>query len=268
MANQTPLDLPVPEDRMARIHTLAYDLAYGVIYKLWENYFRRYDDTLTARLRPDADKLNIYFLQKWWTSKEENAENYIGIPDIASVARFMDIPSVDLLVTFQYLEEENGNYYRLTEKAFMLLERTPPSSIFISYNRSQSGAFALLVLTVLQRVGLNPFLDIRDIALGDEWHGLIKDEVKRREVFICLIGPNTLASPYVQREIGWATEDKEKKRIISIFHSGLNPENLKGGEFEDLLKLNYIRVKDDETAIDYQNALDQLLNYFGRTLQR
>ncbi|MCQ3932246.1 MAG: hypothetical protein DPW16_17490 [Chloroflexi bacterium] len=255
MANQTPLDLPVPEDPIAQIHALAYDLAYGAINNKWSSIFDVADNQF-VNTEDTSEDLNSYLTVKWK----------------------LDYPNIEFLDVLNYLRkishriaiskidgrQVSVDCYRITDKAISLLEKAFPASIFISYNRQQSSVFALLILQTLKQEGLGVFLDIRNIAPGDNWHGLIEEEVKKRENFICLLGPDTLQSPYVRKEIRWAAQDKDKKRIIPIFHNNFKPEDFKDEEFQDLLTYNAIVVT-EETAIAYESALLQLLNYFGRT---
>ncbi len=256
MENQTPLDLPAPEDPIARIHALAYDLAYGAVNGKWPLLFDITHNQF-AYTYDISDDLNSYLMNKW---------------------RF-SYPDTEFLVVLGYLRKISDKTttlktvgsqihvecYRITEKALLLLEKAPPTSIFISYNRQQSSPFALLVLNVLKKEGLEAFLDIKSIAPGDDWHGVIENEVKKRENFIVLLNRTALKSKYVRQEIRWAIEGNPAKYIIPIFHGGLKPKNFKDDEFQELLTKNAIIVE-QETAIAYESALLQLLNYFGRTL--
>ncbi len=258
---QSLIDLPIPNDRILQVHAFAYDLAFGAIQGYWSPLFEisegEFIDSKEASKGSDFYK----YIWKKWQARSEDDE--FGIIEYDVLLH----PEVQLMISFGYLEEVDNVYKylcRLTDKAISLLGKTPPASIFISYNRRQSSAFALLLLSLLKKEGLEAFLDIRSIAPGDDWHGLIEGEVKKRENFIVLLNRTTLKSKYVRQEIRWAIEKGSSKRIIPIFHGGLKPKNFKDDEFQELLAKNAI-VVEQETAIAYESALLQLLNYFGRT---
>lgn len=269
MPIQNPHDLPAPKDKVSRIHAFAYDLAYGAVNGLWDSLF----EANGGRFADEDSKfsgLAGYLSKKW--EIEVIVDSYVD-PETGKeevlINDFLDYPSIQLLVSYGYFQpvpfsDSGGEYYRLTEKAFSQLEKPPSASVFISYNRRQSSTFALLILNVFKKEGLEAFLDVRNIAPGDDWHGLIEEEVKKRENFIVLLNRITLKSKYVRQEIRWAIESGTAKRIIPIFHGGLKPKNFKDDEFQELLAKNAIIVE-QETAIAYESALLQLLNYFGRT---
>ncbi|GIK66499.1 MAG: hypothetical protein BroJett018_42930 [Chloroflexota bacterium] len=249
-----PFKLPIPDDVKARPRAFAYDLAYGAIYGYWKPVLAVVKNTnlIESDYPGSGETLLNYLLHKW-----------------VNVDLRIDHPSIQLLTIYGYLEYAgninlNKESYRLTQKALALVEYAPPTSIFISYNRRQSSPFALLILNLFKTEGIEAFLDIRSIAPGDDWHGLIEEEVKKRENFIVLLNRSTLRSKYVRQEIRWAIESGTSKRVIPIFHGGLKPKNFKDDEFQELLTKNAIIVE-QETAIAYESALLQLLNYFGRT---
>jgi hypothetical protein len=175
-------------------------------------------------------------------------------------------PSADLLVSFGYLnwleERESGtNVYILNGKAFALLEKpTAPPSVFISYRRNQSSALGLLIVARLKAVGIeNPFIDM-NIDPGDEWHALLEKTVRQSQYVIALIGPGTLESPYVRRELDWAARTPGAQ-IIPIWHNGYAGE---GETPEALSSKNAIRIK-EESAEEYELAVIKLLNRLGYT---
>jgi hypothetical protein len=119
-----------------------------------------------------------------------------------------------------------------------------------------------LILARLQMVGLDPFLDLKDLAPGEHWHARLEDEVKSREHFLCLVAPDTLQSEYVRQEIEWA--QKHGKRTIPIWHTGFRPSDTDYTGFKDFLNSNAIIVE-NENVKAYNNAVLEILNYFGMT---
>ena len=168
----------------------------------------------------------------------------------------------DLLRTNGFLDSE----VRLTKLAFDLLETTEPSTIFISYRRAESSAFALLVLARLKHEGLEPFLDMA-LEPGENWHAGLKERIQSRDYFILLLGKTTLASPYVIKEIEWALE--KDLAIIPIWQPNFE---FSAGEWPDLSEplkhklsnTHTIRVL-EENPLEYDKAMTELLNRFGIT---
>jgi hypothetical protein len=245
---------PLPDQPIQRVTALARDLAEGAANGLWSTKFAvisaRYVETLWQSyldFEPGEEiPLNRYITEKWHDN----------------------LPLGELLVSFGYFVVESFSdsrdryTYLLTDKAFQLLQQPMPTSIFISYSRKQSSAFSLLVLARLQMVGLDPFLDLKDLAPGEQWHARLESEVNAREHFICLVAPGTLESPYVRQEIEWAM--KHKKRTIPIWHNGFQPSDSDYTGFKDFLNSNAIIVE-NENVKAYNNAVLEILNYFGMT---
>ena len=163
----------------------------------------------------------------------------------------------------------------LTTEAFGLLAEAPPFNVFISYKRSESSAFALLVSHKLHERGLVPFVDMA-IKVGEKWHGELHQRIKDCDYFIVLLGRNTLKSEMTIKEIKWAIQHKEQsenegdeKKIIPIWHRGFNVSHKKWACVDEAVKdeikeTNAIRVK-DESASGYNTAIVELLNRFGIT---
>jgi hypothetical protein len=244
-----PLQEPVPEGTLQRVRAVTVDLAYGASEGFWapEYSISRSSSGETWFIHDSGSSTNDW-QRKWGES----------------------LPPANLLVSFGYSEIiRSGQFddtYLLTEKAFSLLEQPIPTSIFISYRRQESSAFALLVLARLKALGLEPFLDV-NIEPGDEWHPELEAEVNRRENFICLVGPKTLESEYVRREITWALA--ANARIIPIWHNGFD-----GTKVADIRKhypglgpfldMQAIKVEREDTDA-YQSVITRLLNRFGVT---
>lgn len=245
-----PLEDPRPDDPIRSVHAFARDLAYGVSVGLSSTEFGivRFGSGASAWYSTEGGG-DLIFLEAKWQDK---------------------FPYPSLLVSFEYLEplgtyaEGGTELYRLTAKAFALLEQPHPASIFISYRRGESSAFALLLLARFRSMGQEPFLDL-NIEPGSEWHAQLEQEVKSREYFICLIGPSTLESEYVREEIAWALA--AKARIIPIWHNGFGDAALTEmqARYADLAGFfgkQAIKVE-QENPVTYEGAITQLLNRFG-----
>jgi hypothetical protein len=243
---QNPLELPPPDDSLERIHTLARDLAWGAINKMWGAVISVTPHGVfwLGYSSESSERIEAYLESKWR-----------GNP-----------PSPDFLIAFGYLafkkEANYGTDYLLTEKAFQLLEKPISTKAFISYNRAESSAFALLILARLKAAGIDVFLDLTGLTPGEDWRERLENEVKTREHFICLVGPQTLASSYMRDEIAWALESG--RHTIPIWHNEFRLNMGDHSELANFLNKNAIIVE-NENAKAYNNAVIELLNYFGFT---
>lgn len=226
----------LPQNPMARIRTLAKELAEGAVELCWGTVIRNFRGQLIDQ------NINTYIERRW----EAN------------------IPHLGLLVNNDYLREE-GNDVFITRAAFELLDEAEPTNIFISYKRSESSAFALLVLARLKAAGLEPFLDLA-LVPGENWSDGLRTRIGQYDHLIVLLGQETLKSEVVLQEIQWALE--AGLSIIPIWHNGFKyqsgawdvPPNVD----EALSRRHTIRVL-EESALAYNNAIVELLNRFGIT---
>lgn len=232
---------PLPANPMARVRTLAKELAEGAAEKVWGIAIYSFRGAI------NDSEVNTYLAERWG----DNA------------------PSVGLLVSNDFIRVVQDNTQQaqlfITKSAFDLLDITEPASIFISYRREDSSAFALLILARLKAEGLNAFLDLT-IQPGDNWREHIKAEIQSRENFVLLLGGQTLTSEVVSQEVKWALE--AGKNIMPIWH---NRFKYTPGEFRidaeidrTLQDVHTIRVL-EESALAYNNAIVELLNRFGVT---
>lgn len=226
----------LPNNPMGRVRTLAKELAEGAVEGMWGADIRTFRGSIT----------------------DENVQFYLGHRWDGQ------FPNLLLLVTNGYLQSDTNTIY-LTKAAFDLLDEAEPSSIFISYRRSDSSAFALLVLARLKAAGLDAFLDLT-LEPGEEWQKGLQNRIQSREYFVLLLGKETLISSVVRQEILWAIE--AGTNIIPIWHSGFS---YKTGawdvppEIDQVLTFTHtIRVL-EESALAYNNAIVELLNRFGLT---
>ncbi|MAS32850.1 MAG: hypothetical protein CL610_02510 [Anaerolineaceae bacterium] len=228
---------PLPQNPLARIRTLAKELAEGALAEIWDVNIR------IDRGRVKEASVETYFTQRWDNS----------------------YPKIPLAARSGYLHYD-GSMLTIEQSAFELVEETEPSTIFISYRRSESSAFALLVLKYLKEAGLEPFLDM-SLVPGEDWHAGLKERIQSRDYFILLLGKSTLESTYVIKEIEWALE--QDLDIIPIWQ----PEfefisddwpNLSAVIKHKLSNTHRIQVQ-DENPLEYDKAMTELLNKFGIT---
>lgn len=234
---------PLPANPMARVRLLAKELAEGAVVGVWS------PDIRTFRGEIMVSEMRLYFETRWGES----------------------LPNILLLIANGYLENEKSDvptqtpYLVITQRAFDLLEEAEPAQIFISYRRSESSAFALLVLARLKMAGLAPFLDL-SLTPGEDWQEGLRERIRAYNALIVLLGPQTLKSEVVLQEIGWAID--AGLTIIPVWHGSFQ---YRSGEWDVPLKVDRalsathtIRVT-EESALGYNNAVVELLNRFGVT---
>jgi hypothetical protein len=234
----------LPQNPLARVRTLAKELAEGAIHELWNADIRTFRGQI-------ADQTVAAYMRRRWGDSP---------------------PSLQLLIGNGYLEIEKSAVPTQTPSlivarpAYDLLEETEPTSIFISYKRSESSAFALLVLARLKAAGLEPFLDLA-LLPGDNWQKSLQERIQRYDHLIALLGQETLSSEVCVQEIGWALD--YGLTVIPVWHNGFKfvPDawpNLPRKIGQMLQSTHAIRVI-EESALGYHNAIVELLNRFGVT---
>lgn len=174
-------------------------------------------------------------------------------------------PSFNLLNTSGFLTlSEKSSKFLLSKDAFNLLEEVNQVDIFISYKRSESSAFALLIEDRLKQYGLEPFLD-KQLQAGDDWQAELKQNIQQSDYLIILLGQKTLESEVTVKEIQWALD--ADVTLIPIWH---NKFEYKSGAWDSipvkvdkaLSNTHTIRVI-EENPLTYDTALRELLNRFG-----
>lgn len=261
---QRMITRPLPANPMARVRTLARELAEGVTEGLWELSLMYYrygrenaelleyigDQSNTEYLfLPESSYLRGYFKQRW------NAPIEFLEFDLLEINGYMVVKPIS-----------GGEIqFDITKAALDLIEEVVPTTIFISYRRKDSSAFALLVLKSLKEVGLSAFLDMT-IKPGDDWHAYIRKQIEAHDFFILLIGKETLGSKVVRDEILWAKSSGAT--ILPVWHDGFvyksSDWNLPPEIDQVLGTTHTIRVL-EESALAYNNAIVELLNRFGIT---
>jgi hypothetical protein len=142
-------------------------------------------------------------------------------------------------------------------------------SIFISYRRSDSAAFAGRVQDEILRAipDAKVFLDVNTIDKGDNFRTAITSSIEASEVFLILIGKGWLTldktsgtprvcndGDYVRYEISWAL--KHKKTIIPVLIDGammpeanLLPEDIRDLTFHNAAEIRHSRFNDDMNSL-------------------
>ena len=236
--------IPIPSGDVAKVKLLAKELALGVHRNLWPSIIHIVGSPTTA-----FDKtLRDYLEQRW-----ESSHKVLDYLELLQGHGYID-----------YLGSGEG--YRLTTAAFALLNETEPYNVFISYKRSESSAFALLVLARLKEHSLVPFVDMA-LEAGGNWHADLEERIKACDYFIILLGKKTLCSDTTVKEIKWAIE--YNRTIIPVWHSEFDLSSdeweATDSEVKDAIQqTNAIRVT-DESASGYNAVIVELLNRFGIT---
>jgi len=269
----------LPAESFARMESFVREIADGAMKGYW-SYRTFHRDTRTVMLRDSGSTSGIHPRNLHVTRAsaiiqlrqnpllEFDGDNYFIAHYLHRRWEF-EWPDIDLMVINGYLSAE----YELTKSAFDLARSFRSASVFISYRRVESSAFALLVLARLKLVGLEGFLDLA-IQPGENWHAGIRERIQQYDSFVLLLGPTTLKSDIVKQEIQWAIEFGLD--ILPIWHSGfaynaddwpeLPPDVTRVlGSNHSILGSNHsIRVL-DESALGYNNAIVELLNRYGVT---
>jgi hypothetical protein len=244
MSDNQSQSQPQTKTALQKAVEFARDLAEGVAEGKWSTQY------LVTPNRDDAD---------WYLFPNDQADE-----DKLLTAKWnSDLPSHELMTTLGYITlvrrtDQGDLNYQLTEKSLALLERpAAPPSVFISYKRDQSSAFALLIEARLRLAGNpNPFVD-KNLTPGDEWHGKLENTIKSCEYFISLIGAKTLDSAMVLKEIHWA--ETSGCKVISIWHGGASIDSTA----PEVLRTHHAIQVTGESALEYETAVNQLLNALG-----
>ncbi|MBN8619496.1 MAG: toll/interleukin-1 receptor domain-containing protein [Anaerolineae bacterium] len=233
----------LPHNPMQRVRVLAKELAEGAAQGLWGVGIG------TFRGMPNDTAVQQYIQARWGDA----------------------LPNLGILVSYGYLSfnahagSSSQGELVIMKAAFDLIDEGEEANIFISYKRSESSAFALLVLARLKAAGMEPFLDLA-LQPGDDWERGLRERIQRYQYLIAILGPETLRSEVCLREISWAIE--AGLQIIPIWHNGFTYVS---GAWDVSLKVDTALSKThtirviEESALGYNNALVELLNRFGVT---
>lgn len=226
-------------------------------------------DQPVLRVKEYARDLAYGALMGWWNAElPQSLTKGDALLDLHKTKWKDDPPHWDLLVSFGYLVEPGGpgaRRYILTPKSYELLETIArKTSVFISYGRKKSSAFALAIKYKLLSLGVTVFLDM-DIELGDNWHARLERKIKECDYFVILLVPEVLGSQTLRKEIFWA---KGSNRIcIPIWHSNfsasseIDPRSDLSADLKEYIgRKNACIIDGDESALKYHEAIEKLIN--------
>jgi hypothetical protein len=94
--------------------------------------------------------------------------------------------------------------------------RCDQQSVFISYGRADSKAFATRLHERLTELGIRTWFDQNDIPLGVDFQNQIDEGIETADNFIFIIAPHSVNSEYCLKEIRLAVQ--LNKRIIPLLH--------------------------------------------------
>jgi hypothetical protein len=137
--------------------------------------------------------------------------------------------------------------------------RSRPPSVFISYQRAASSAWAVLLKKEMEREqGFQVFLDTEQQDSTGQFPLKLQRRIQECDVFICLLAGSTLASDWVRREIQLASE--AAKPMIPVFQESYrDPPNLRTLEpfVRELLTYEGVKLLDRQNI--YLDAAIQAL---------
>ena len=132
------------------------------------------------------------------------------------------------------------------------------ANVFISYAHADAQFVRDQLLPALQQLGYAVWLDLDSISGSTEWQSAITQGIQNASVVIVALSPNSCASAFVERELGYAQSCK--RPILPVIIEGCQlPQSLQW-----LGQLQWI----DFTREQFQNALvrvDAGLRYLGLT---
>ena len=140
--------------------------------------------------------------------------------------------------------------------------------VFISYRREDSAILATYIAERLeQRHEITSFVDVQGLDGATRFPSRIERAIADCGVFVCILGSETLQSPYVRRELAVAAE--LGKPMIPVFQeSYVAPaEDELDPVVADLLQFDGIPLL-DKRNIYVQAAVDELANQVRKTLER
>lgn len=249
MNSTNPLEQPAPQEPLQRIQVLARDLAYGAVNGIWGSkiyvMFSASGERWASDTKHTGGEVDVFF--KYLKEKWNNLQ-----------------PPASLMLSFEYFAIYNAAKqhqvdYLLTAKAFALLEKPATSpSVFISYKQDESSALGLLIEARLKYVDRHISVFIDKLLLpGEDWERRLEETIRSCRYFICLIGPDTLSSTTIQKELNWAIDSG--CTIVSICHNGYEVN----GDYPEKLRGKQAIIINRESAKDYESALSDVLVSLG-----
>jgi hypothetical protein len=268
---------PLPSNPMARVKLLARELAEGAANKLWPPTITK-DSSISTIGKVQDYKEEINHIRTKYTPQnfsekyfELMSKEILDMTYVVPLFQYFrarwnsdsEMPDLGLLENLGYIAFGAG-YFKIMGKSLDLLDEADNATILISYKRSESSAFALLVHDRLKVHGYEPFVDMQ-IEAGKKWKDVLKTTIEQVDYFVLLLGKETLKSDVTLEEIEWA--NNAGKTILIIRHNGFKFE---GDIWENVPSTIRSVIKDTqhasevlaESPSEYNAALDRLINYF------
>ena len=115
------------------------------------------------------------------------------------------------------------------------------SDVFISYSRKDI-AFARLIIESLKQNQIEPWIDWREIEVGQDFWAEICEAITKANTFLFIVSKKSIDSSYCKQEIDFAFENK--KRIIPVLVDDLQPDTIE--KFDARLpKINWVIFEKD-----------------------
>lgn len=138
---------------------------------------------------------------------------------IKGAANIVESPRRDPFAARMARKTEPSFSQRLEEPGYPpLASEAPPlpsTTAFVSYRRKASAILATFLTRELSLKGIDAFVDTRAVDGAGPFPDRLLRNIEEREVFICLLGEDTLESEWVRREIAHA--HSIGKPMIPIF---------------------------------------------------
>ena len=132
------------------------------------------------------------------------------------------------------------------------------SQIFISYAREDID-FASKVVDALAENKLETWLDWKSLPKGEKVQEEIFQAIEQSDIFLFLISPDSVTSPWCQKEINHAV--KNHKRIIPIVTSDVEAGIIPS----EILERNWIFCREDND--DFDKAISEIFNAVSNDYQ-
>lgn len=94
------------------------------------------------------------------------------------------------------------------------------NKIFISYSRKDE-YFARCLAADLEACGAEIWIDVDDIPVGSKWSSAVQEGLRKSEIMLLILSPESMASPHVEDE--WNYFHDKKKQIVPLLWRDCEP---------------------------------------------
>jgi hypothetical protein len=116
----------------------------------------------------------------------------------------------------------------------MTAEASSRAKVFISYARRDGAALAEELVTALEVLGFNGYLDRHDIAAGEDWERRLDTLIREADTVVFVLTPESVHSPRCAWEVRRAVE--LSKRVVPVVGEAVADAAVPS----ELQRLNYI----------------------------